>query len=145
MCPREPAAVPLYDPPLEITRAGKFLQQTGVKGPLIVGGGAATGTTAGVNTLIYSNTLGPIVFSPRTANSPIADDIITTAVQDSSLDRFRFRVSGNSDGLGVGPRGAHHGCNVRVAHADKALDVKLRHEPRADEADAQPPVVRHAV
>jgi len=57
----------------------------------------------GDSKLVYSNTLGPVVFAPSTAGSATADDIITIAADDCLLDRFVFRVSGNSDGTGVGP------------------------------------------
>lgn len=65
--------------------------------------GEAAALGAGESRLVYSNTLGPFVFAPSVAGVRIADDIITIAADDCLLDRFVFRVGGNSDGAGVGP------------------------------------------
>jgi len=64
--------------------------------------GSAAADGAG-SRLVYSNTLGAYVFAPLLANARMADDITTTAAHGCPLDRFVFRVSGNSDGTGVGP------------------------------------------
>ncbi len=46
--------------------------------------------------LVYSNTLGRVVFGPS-AGQRVADDILTTAADGCALDKFVFRVSGDED------------------------------------------------